>query len=83
MAEILDTERAIVIGSKTTIFGVSKELAEELFRLIELMVPFDGSIGYAVVNGESLVFQRGIETIIAFVDDDRIMGSIRRLSGNV
>lgn len=83
VAKILDTDRAIVIGSRTSIFRVHKELAEELWRLIELIAPCESCIGYAVVNGESIVFQKGSETIIAFVEDDKIMGSIRRLSENV
>ncbi|MCS7143766.1 MAG: hypothetical protein NZ879_01955 [Archaeoglobaceae archaeon] len=83
VAKLLDTERVIVVGKTLSLFRVQKELAEELWRLLELIVPSENCIGYAVVNGESIVFQRGLETVIAFVEDDKLIGSIRRLSGNV
>jgi hypothetical protein len=82
VAKLLDAEKAIFFGDKLSLFGVSEELGHEILRLIELITPANCS-GYAVVNGESLVFSRGEETIIAFVDEDRVMGTLRRLTQNV
>ncbi|MCX8172935.1 MAG: hypothetical protein N3D09_04930 [Archaeoglobaceae archaeon] len=82
VASILDAEKVIVFGSKNSFYKVSKELGEELWRLIDLITPFGNCFGYAVVNGETLVFRKGLETIIAFVDGDRIIGSLKRLSEN-
>ena len=82
IARLLDAEKAVVTGIKTSLFRIQEELANEILKLIELITP-NNSIGYAIINGESIVFHRGEKTIIAFVDDDKIMGAIRRLSENV
>jgi len=82
VAKFLNAERVIVSGSKFSLFGISRELADEILKLIELMTP-ERCVGYAVVNGESLVFQRGLETVVAFVDEDKIVGTMRRLSESV
>jgi|GEM_PF-2928317 predicted hydrocarbon binding protein len=82
IAKLLGAEKAIVAGIETSLFKIPKEMADEILKLVELITP-KPSRGYAVINGETLVFQRGEETIIAFVDADKIIGSIKRLSGNV
>lgn len=82
VAKLLDAKRTIVAGEKISFYNISEELAEELWRLIDFVVLNENCVGYAIVNGESIVFQKGLDTIIAFVDGQKIMGSIRRLSEN-
>lgn len=83
VAKILDAEKAFVIGNKISLFRIPPELAEELGELIEIIAPNEKCAGYAVVNGESIVFKKAEEKIIAFVDNDKIIGSLRRLEENV
>lgn len=83
VAKILDAEKAFVIGNRISLFRIPAELAEELGKLIDIIVPNEKCTGYAVVNGESIVFKKAEEKIIAFIDNDRIIGSLRRLEENV
>lgn len=83
MARILDTNRVIVVAGETSILGVPEELAEELWKLLNILIPSESCLGYAVVNGETIVFQKGVKNIIAFIDENRVMGALRRLSENV
>lgn len=81
VANVLNSKKAAVFGEKISVFGISKELADELNNLINSIVGEKEFLGYAVVNGETLVFRRkNDKTILAFVDDDRVMGSIRKLA---
>ncbi|MCS7130533.1 MAG: hypothetical protein NZ872_03840 [Archaeoglobaceae archaeon] len=82
IARILDTNRVVIIGDKISILGIPQELAEELWKLIELLVPSKNCLGYAVVNGETIVFQKGFKNIIAFIDENRVIGALKRLGGN-
>lgn len=82
VAKLLDASKAIVVGNKLSTYKISEELAVEILRLIKLMTP-ENCLGYAIVNGERVVFRRGAETILAFVDCDRTVGAMRRLSENV
>ncbi|MDI9610712.1 MAG: hypothetical protein QXQ38_00290 [Archaeoglobaceae archaeon] len=82
LARILDTNRVIVVGETLSVLGVPEDFAEEVWKLIDLIVPSENCLGYAVVNGETIVFQKGARKIIAFIDEDRVMGALRRLSGN-
>ncbi|MEM0089369.1 MAG: hypothetical protein QXD49_01200 [Archaeoglobaceae archaeon] len=80
VANALNSRKTAVLGEKISVFGISKELAEELSNLIRFIVDEEEFSGYAVVNGETLVFRKKNEkTILAFVDDEKVMGSIRKL----
>lgn len=80
LARILGSEKAAVFGDGSSIFGLSKEFAEELCKFIENLIKEEEFFGYAIVNGESLVFRKKEgEFLIAFVEDDKLMGSLRKL----
>lgn len=80
IASTLDSRKVAVLGDKTTTFGISREFAEELRNLIEFVVGEQEFSGYALVNGETLVFRKKNEkTILAFVDDEKLMGSMRKI----
>lgn len=80
VANVLNSRKAAVFAEKISVFGISKELAEELKNLINSVIDVEEFSGYAVVNGETLVFKKKNDrTILAFVDDDKVMGSIRKL----
>lgn len=82
VARLLGAEKVIVAGNKISLFGLQKELADEVLKLIELITP-GNCFGYAIANGEGLVFRRGELTVVAFVEDDRVIGTLRRLTENV
>ncbi len=80
VAHFLDSRKVIVFGEDSSIIGVDKELARELRSFIESLINEEEFKGYAIINGESLVFRkREGEILIAFVDGDRIMGSLKKL----
>lgn len=80
VANALNSRKTAVLGEKISVLGISKELAEELNNLINFVVGEKEFSGYAVVNGDTVVFvKRDEKTILAFVDEDKVMGSIRKL----
>lgn len=80
VANALNSRKIAVLGEKISVLGISKELAEELNNLINFVVGEKEFSGYAVVNGDTVVFiKRDEKTILAFVDEDKVMGSIRKL----
>jgi len=80
IARSLDSEKVIVFGKDSSILGIDEELADELRSFIESIINEEEFKGYAIINGESLVFRkRKGEILIAFVDGDRIMGSLKKL----
>jgi len=80
IARSLDSGKVIVFEKDSSILGIDEELADELRSFIESIINEGEFKGYAIINGESLVFRkREGEILIAFVDGDRIMGSLKKL----
>lgn len=80
VANFLNSRRTAVLGEKVSVYGIDKELAEELYRLIDFIIPEKEFLGYAIVNGETVVFKRkDVKTVLAYVDDEKLMGSIKKL----
>ncbi|MEM1579009.1 MAG: hypothetical protein QXN34_01135 [Archaeoglobaceae archaeon] len=80
IAKVLNASKAFVSGKNPSLFRIQKDLAEELQKLFETLIPGEEFTGYAIVNGESLVFhKKGGKMIVAFVDEDKIFGAFRKM----
>ncbi len=82
LSKILKTERTAVIAGKIDVEGMEEDLAVKIGDVVDVLVPAEEYEGYAVIEGEYVVFKRfGGKMAIAVVEENRVRWCLNRMRG--